>query len=158
MRIPILFFAFLGLVQSSHQNTTINETVILQKAELILEKMDKALESHDFKEFLAMHDENFHFNFCQVNGSSVKDLERVLKTDPNMARTVTSKHTVQTSISKSPVRNVADNKWEFEYEEHLLLKDKQVVRTEGTISFLDLEGTRVKIVSAEEKCPEKVFD
>ncbi|CAL2038639.1 unnamed protein product [Caenorhabditis brenneri] len=151
----ILFLSITGVFLQASTDED-GEKAALKKANLILEKMDIALQTKDLKEFLDMHMANFHFKFCNETGSSVDDLKNILESDPHMSQVIVSKHTVKVPSGSSSVTKVSSNMWKFFYEEHLLLNNNQAFRTEGAIYFIDM-GTHVKIDSAEEECPEKLF-
>ncbi|EGT41959.1 hypothetical protein CAEBREN_25711 [Caenorhabditis brenneri] len=114
----------------------------------LLAVMDQSLESRDFKKFLSMHDSNFTFKFCTASGKNVDDLKKILETDPNMSQTLKSKHYV-----KGPVRKNSADRFQFGYEEYLLLKNNELYKTEGVITV----SSAFKVLSAEEKCSVKVF-
>ncbi|CAI79238.1 CaMKII_AD domain-containing protein [Caenorhabditis elegans] len=118
-------------------------------AKNILKSLDKALESHDIKRFLSMHDSNFNFKFCKVSGKSVEDLKKILEQDPNMSTTKKSNHFVTSKVTKDGAN------YKFDYEEFLLLKNDEFYKAEGTIYFQD--APKVKIMKATEKCPVKIF-
>uniref|UniRef100_A0A1I7SXV4 DUF4440 domain-containing protein n=1 Tax=Caenorhabditis tropicalis TaxID=1561998 RepID=A0A1I7SXV4_9PELO len=144
----LLFAGFAVLIQSSPEDGAV------KIANEILKKMDVALETKDFKEFLAIHATNFHFKFCKVTGNSVEDLKKILETDPNMSESVKSKHNIVAGEGSSGVTKVSADTWKFGYQEALLHENQATFVTTGSINFV-VHGSSYKVVSAIEDCPKK---
>ncbi|CAI2352247.1 unnamed protein product [Caenorhabditis sp. 36 PRJEB53466] len=129
----------------------------LQAANNIVESIDEAFLSRNFTKFLALHAENFSFNWCEARGGK-KELRKYLEEDLTLQKIYKSKHFLLPSPKNEKVISLDGGKFKFDYEEFLLLHYKdELYTTAGSITFQLDAKNRTKILTAHEICPVFVF-